>query len=166
MSDFPGLEVELERDRDQGGSFCYWSIPWYWIREMWPARKAAQWEPVEATVESTHRTKGGYHETIRAELRYRYNFRGEMFTGHVIRDTCFAADCANALVDDHSAGQKILIRVNPEKPEESYCPSGFRSTEPFLTLWLSLGTTILLIAIVMVCLIIPMTERILNVLRH
>jgi hypothetical protein len=166
MSEFPGLEIELDRSREHSGSFFYWSIPLYWIREMRLVRKAVGWVPVEATVESAHRTKGGYKQTIRAEMYYQYSFRGELFSGHVIRDTCWAVACANALVDDHPSGQKIDVRVNPKKPEESYYPSGFRSLEPFLTLWLSLGCTILVAAIITVFLIIPMVERIFDSLRR
>ncbi|MEO6829988.1 MAG: hypothetical protein ABI164_09260, partial [Acidobacteriaceae bacterium] len=77
----------------------------------------------------------------------------------VIRDCCWAPSSANALVDEHEPGQKIDILVNPENPTQSYCSSGFGWIEPFLTLFLSAGSTLLIISIVIFVGIIPLLQR-------
>lgn len=156
---FEGLEDQIQRSNDHSGSFVYWSIPYYWLREEWLAKKSVNWISAIGTVESAHRTKGGYQQTIRAEFWYSYPFNGEFYRGHVIRDCVFAPSSANTLVDEHPPGQKIEILVNPENPKQSYCPSGFGWIEPFLTFFLSAGSTLLLIAIVIGVGIIPLLER-------
>ena len=113
---FEGLQDQIQRTSDHSGSFMYWSIPCYWLRERRLSKRSVQWVSQQGIVESSHRTKGRYQETIRAELRYSYSFEGENYTGHVIRDCCFAPSSANNLVDENAPGQKIEILVNPENP--------------------------------------------------
>jgi hypothetical protein len=141
--------VTEQNDNDHSGSFMYWSVPYYWLRELRLSRKARSWAGAEGIVTSAHRTKGGYRETIRAELIYSYTFRGGYYAGRTVRDCCFNPSAATALAEDHKPGQKIQIFVNPNNPDESYYPSGFGSVEPFLTLFLSLLGTLLLSGIIL-----------------
>ena len=142
------FETTTQSANDHSGSFMYWSVPYYWIRELRLSKKSERWTSAEGVVESTHRTKGGYKGTIRAELWYSYTFESKSYRGHVIRDCCFAPSEANRLVEQE-VGQKISILVNSKNPEESYYPSGFGSVEPFLMLFLSLLGTSLIAAIIL-----------------
>ncbi len=156
---FEGLEDQIRAGSDHSASFMYCSIPYYWLRERRLAQESIHWVPGTAVIESSHRTKGGYKETIRAELWYSYSFGGETYRGHVIRDCCWAPSSANNLVDENEPGKKIDILVNPERPDQSYYSSGFGWVEPFLTLFLSAGGTLLVIAIVIGVGIIPALKR-------
>ncbi|MDR3724579.1 MAG: DUF3592 domain-containing protein [Terracidiphilus sp.] len=135
-------------ENDHSGSFMYWSIPYCWFKELRLSSKAKEWVLAQGEVTYAHRTAGGYRETIRAELAYSYTFNGEYFSGQTVRECCFDASAATALVEDNEIGTKIEIRVNPDNPDESYFPSGFGSIEPLLTLLLSVLGTLLLIFIV------------------
>lgn len=156
---FEGLDSEIQASKDHSRSSFYWSIPYYWLRERRLAKKSVHWVPLAGVVESSHRTKGGYQQTIRAELWYSYSFEGENYRGYVIRDCCWSPSSANALVGEHDPGQKIDILVNPENPTQSYYSSGFGWIEPFLTLFLSAGSTLLIISIVIFVGIIPLLQR-------
>jgi hypothetical protein len=140
--------VEDDSNNEHSGSFMYWSIPLYWLRELRLSKKARHWVLAEGEVLSAYRTKGGYRETIHAELSYSYTFNGGYYSGCTVRDCCFEPSAATALAEDNVRGQKINIRVNPDNPDESYFPSGFGSVEPFLTLFLSALGTVLVAAIV------------------
>ena len=156
---FESLETAIQANQEHSGSFMYWSVSYYWLRELRLARKSGNWIPVEGIVESTHRTKCGYKETVRAELRYSYRFDSRLYIGRVVRDTCWSLGSANSLVDDHVAGGKIHIRVNPDKPNQSYFPSGFGWVEPFVTLLFSSLGTLLLVSIIVGVGILPLLKR-------
>ena len=156
---FETVEDQTRTSSDHSGSFMYWSIPFYWLRERRLSKKSIHWIPSAGVVESSHRTKGGYKQTIRAEMWYSYSFGGKNYRRHAIRDCCWALNSANRLVGEHQPGQKIKILVNLENPAQSYCSSGFGWVEPFLTLFLSGLGTLLLISIVIGAGIIPMLKR-------
>jgi hypothetical protein len=156
---FESLETVIQANQEHSGSFMYWSVSYYWIRELLLARKSRNWTPVEGIVEFTHRTKGGYKKTVRAEVRYSYRFDSQGYMGRVVRDTCWSFRPADRLVDDHVAGGKILVRVNPDKPNQSYFPSGFGWVEPFVTLLLSFLGTLLLVSITIGVGILPLLKR-------
>src|SRR5579875_2529539 len=126
----------------------YWSVPYYWFKEWRLSRAARRWVPTSAIVESGYRTKGGYKETIRAELRYSYRFNGQDYFGAVVRECVFNSAAANALAYDHAKGDQITIFVNPSDPGQSYVASGFGSVEPVLTGLLALLGTSLVLSIV------------------
>lgn len=156
---FEGLQDQIRATDDRSGSFLYWSIPYYWLRERHLAKKSVSWIPTNAVVNLAHRTNGGYGGTMRAELRYSYSFGGETYEGRVIRDTGFRPSSAHRLVDNHEVGQRIEVLVNPDKPGESYFSSGFGWIEPFLTLFLSALCTLLIAFIIVAVLIIPALQR-------
>lgn len=127
----------------------YLSIPYYWLSEVIRSLRAEHWNSAIATVESTHRSRGGYEETSRAELWYSYEFEGQHFSGRIVRDCGFNSGAVNRLVA-HSVGERIMIRVNPGKPTQSYCPSGFGWIEPLIIGSVSIGGTCLLAWVVLV----------------
>lgn len=156
---FEGLDEQIKASDQHSRSLFYWSIPYYWLRERRLAKMSRSWVPATATVESAQRTKGGYGQTVRAELWYSYSFEGTCYRGHVIRDTCWRFSSANNLVDDYASGQTIEILINPQKPGQSYFPSGFGWIEPFFTLFLS-GLASLLVAFIVIFVgIIPALQR-------
>jgi uncharacterized protein DUF3592 len=143
------FETDLEGGREHTGSFMYLSVPYYWLREFIQSRRAACWSSAIATVESTSRSAGGYKETIRAELWYSYEFEGQHFSGRIVRDCGFNGGAVNRLVA-HAVGERITIRVNPEKPTQSYFPSGFGWIEPLIIGFVSVVGTCLVLLIFLV----------------
>ena len=141
-------DIGTEKEPEHSGSFMYWSVPYYWLKEWRLSKAASQWVPTTAIVESAYRTKGGYKETIRAELRYSYQFNQQHYAGEVVRECVFDSAAANALAYDHSEGDQITICVNPSDPSQSYFASGFGSGEPIVTGVLALLCTSLLLFIV------------------
>jgi Protein of unknown function (DUF3592) len=140
-------DIEIEKEPEHSGSFMYWSVPYYWLKEWRLSRAAGKWVPTSAIVESGYRTKGGYKETIRAELRYSYQFSQQHYFGEVVRECVFDSAAANALAYDYSKGDQIAISVNPSDPSQSYFASGFGAVEPILTGVLALLCTSLLLSI-------------------
>jgi hypothetical protein len=140
-------DIEIEKEPEHSGSFMYWSVPNYWLKEWRLSRAAKDWISTSAIVEGGYRTKGGYKETIRAELRYSYQFNQQHYFGEMVRECVFDSTAANALACDHTKGDQITIFVNPADPNQSYFPSGFGSVEPILTGALALLCTSLLLFI-------------------
>jgi hypothetical protein len=142
-------DIGTETEPEHSASFMYWSVPYFWLKEWRLSRAARQWVPASAIVESGYRTKGGYKETIRAELRYSYQFNQQHCFGKIVRECVFDSSAADALVCDHPKGDQITVRVHPADPDQSYFASGFGSVEPILTGALALlGTSLLLFIIV------------------
>jgi hypothetical protein len=124
------FETDLEQE-EHTSSFLYLSIPRFAIREYRLKKKVRDWTAITGTVESAHRSVGGYRETIRGELWYSYAFAGEQYSGHVIRDSGCSGSAATRLAE-FERGQAIVVFVNPGNPKESYFPSGFGFAEPIL----------------------------------
>jgi hypothetical protein len=114
---------------------------------------------VLATVESTHRSRGGYKETIRGEFWYSYSLNGREYSGRVVRDCGFSAGKIDALTDDHERGQTIRVRVNPRDPSQSYYPSGLGFIEPVIIGGIGIGGTLLLFSIVVGIVVSAIAER-------
>lgn len=125
----------------------YLSIPYFAAREYWLSLRSKQWPSVPASVESTHRSRGGYKETIRGELWYSYSLNGEEYSGRVVRDCGFSPEKVNALIQ-HERGQTISVRVNPRDPSQSYYPSGLGFVEPVMIGAVGITGTFLLMFIV------------------
>jgi hypothetical protein len=147
------FETDIDEQREHTGSFMYMSIPYFAVREYWLAWRSKDWMSVPATVESTHRSRGGYKETIRGELWYSYALDGEEYSGHVVRDCGFSPGKIKALMEGHTRGQTIYVRVNPRNPSQSYYPSGLGFVEPAMIGVISIGSTVL-IAVMMIVLIV------------
>lgn len=143
------FETDIGETGEHTGSFLYFSIPYYWVREAWLASHTKGWQLILATVESAHRSRGGYKETIRLEVLYSYAFGGQSYTGRVIRDTAFCSGKVDAALAEYLDGSKVPIRVDPSHPERSYLPSGLGWLEPFLTAFLSLGSLALIVVIIL-----------------
>lgn len=141
-------DIDIDKEPEHSGSFMYWSVPYYWLKEWRLSRLARHWVPISAIVESGYRTKGGYKETIRAELTYSYQFNRQHYFGNTVRESVFGSAAANSLAYDHSKGDQITIYVNPSDPDQSYFASGFGATEPILTGLLSVFCTLLLLFII------------------
>jgi len=101
------------------------------IRELWLQLQTKEGVPVEATVEMAYHTEPINSRVFRAELRYRYQFRGRELTGRVARDYFLNHKAANKLAQ-FRRGEKLVIRVRPDSPEVSYYPSGFGFVEPIV----------------------------------
>jgi hypothetical protein len=113
--------------------FTYFNltVPALWIKELWLRQKTKDGCSTDAKVELVQRTRFGFlGGAARAELRYSYEFQGRQYSGRVTRDFKFDSAKADSLVYDHQVGEKITIRVNPEAPEISYCPSGMGIFDP------------------------------------
>jgi hypothetical protein len=142
-------DIESEKKPEHTGSFMYWSVPFYWFREWRLSKVARGWTPTQAIVEGGYRSKGGYRETIRAELRYSYEFDRQQFSGVTVRECVFDTAAAKALAYDHSKGDQITVFVDPADPGRSYFPSGFGALEPVLTGLLALiGTSLVLLIVI------------------
>lgn len=141
------FETDIDDTKEHTGSFLYLSIPYYWLRELKLAFQAKQWQLLEATIESAHRSLGGYQQTIRLEIWYSYSFNGQSYSDHLIRDTGFSWGIKTAL-GRYPKGSRVPIRVNPYNPDESYLPSGLNWIEPLLMSVVSFGSLALILAIV------------------
>jgi hypothetical protein len=152
------FETDIGQQQEHTGSFMYLSIPYFAAREYWLSWRAKRWLRIPATVESTHRSRGGYKETIRGELWYSYSLNGEEYSGRVIRDCGFSPGKINALVDEHERGQNIYVHVNPRNPSQSYYPSGLGFLEPVMIGAVGIGGTLLLILMVLATILSAIQE--------
>jgi len=100
------FETDIGEDHDHSSSFAYISIPQYALRELWLSRRSKNWVPAEATIESSHRTVGGYKETIRVEVWYGFTVNDRHYAGHLIRDTCFYYSSLQRVMDRYSSGEE------------------------------------------------------------
>jgi hypothetical protein len=140
------FETGIGDNREHSGSFLYFSVPWFALREMRLSLRARSWSQVSATIQDCHRTLGGARETIRVEIWYGYQVEGRHYVGHLIRDRVLGG--VQRVVDRYPVGKSVMALVNPQNPNESYLPSGLGYVEPFLV-----GTTA--VAIVAILLSIP-----------
>jgi uncharacterized protein DUF3592 len=143
------FETDIGDTQEHTGSFLYFSIPWYWWRELVLKHRAKDWQLVEGTIESAVRSLGGYRETVRVEIWYSYTFDGHWYSGRTIRDTCFNFGAIRAAMARCQKGSRAAVRVNPKNPGESYLPSGLGWLEPLLTSFLSIGCLALLLWILL-----------------
>jgi uncharacterized protein DUF3592 len=143
------FETDIGEEREHTGSFMYLSIPYFALREYWLSRRSKQWLSVSATVESAHRSRGGYRETIRGELWYSYSLYGEEHSGRVVRDSAFSAGKIDVLTEEYEPGQNIIVRVNPRDPSQSYYPSGLGFVEPLIVGVISLGATVVFLIVIL-----------------
>jgi hypothetical protein len=141
------FETDIDDPGEHTGSFLYLSIPYFWIRELWFAAQAKHWQLIEATIESAHRSLGGYKETIRLEIWYSYTFDAQSYSGKVIRDVGFSWGISAAL-ERYPKGSRVPVHVNPDNPSQSYLPSGLGWVQPFLMAFISVGSLALLLMIV------------------
>lgn len=101
------------------------------LRELWLQRQTKEGAPVEATVETAYHTDPVNKRVFRAELRYSYQFGGRELTGRVARDYFLNHKAADKLAQ-FRRGEKLVVRVRPDRPEVSYYPSGFGFVEPIV----------------------------------
>lgn len=156
------FDTDVGLDNDHSSSFAYISIPRYALRELWLAARSRSWVPVEAIVQSCHRTLGGYRETIRVEVWYGYKMNEAHYAGRLIRDTGFYLGKVRKIVDHCPPGKTVFVRVNPGRPDQSYLPSGMGYLEPFVMGIVSLGTIVILSAMVFVFLLGPIINHFLH----
>jgi hypothetical protein len=106
------------------------SVPALWVREQWLRYKTAEGIAVEGIIESVQRSRSRLGGAARAELCYRYEFKGQQYSGRVVRD--FRSDSAKAdsLVYDNHVGEKLPILISRESPGISYYPSGIGISDP------------------------------------
>lgn len=124
------FETGIGDDREHSGSFAYISVPFYALRELWISIRSRSWLPVKATIQSCNRTVGGYKETIRVEIWYRYKVNESHYSGHLIRDRVLGG--VQKVVCQYPPDKDVLVKVNPADARESYLPSGIGYMEPFL----------------------------------
>lgn len=142
------FETDIGEWKEHTGSFFYLSIPLYWYRELILSRKAKHWQLMEATIESARRSLGGYRETVRLEVRYSYSLNGEWYSGYLVRDMGFTFGLKDAL-NRYREGSRVQIWVNPDKPDQSYLPSGLPWIEPLLMSFISFGCVALFVGIIL-----------------
>jgi len=104
---------------------------------------------VQATIESAQRSQGGYKETVRLDVVYSYAFSGQWYSGRMVRDTCFSIGAVNAAIDQYARGRVATVRVNPRNPRQSYLPSGLGWFEPLLMSFVSVGSLVLVVGILL-----------------
>jgi hypothetical protein len=138
-----GMSKEMEEIVDQGirerpsgalptGPFTYGNLTvfFWWVRELWLRKKTRGGLSVQATVESAFRTRSRWRSAARTELDYSYEFRGQRFTGRVIRDFMPESSAADSLAFDHHPGDRIEILIDETDPRNSYFPSGMGCFDP------------------------------------
>lgn len=107
-------------------TFMNVSALWWLARELWLRRQTLNGRSVQAVVESARRTRHGYRSAARAELIYSYEYEGARYDGRAVRDfVFFNGRAADALAFGHAVGERIVVQVDPRRPERSYYPSGF-----------------------------------------
>jgi len=106
-------------------SYLGFSVPWFWLREMWLRFQSRHGISVEAEVESARQTRQRVRSSARAELRYAYTHEGRRYSGRAVRDFVFSKQAADALAFDHKPGDVITVRIDPAHPSLSFYPSGF-----------------------------------------
>jgi Protein of unknown function (DUF3592) len=141
----PLFETDIGDDREHSGSFLYLSVPWYALREIRLAIPARNWRQVSATIQDCHRTRGGTKETIRVEIWYGYQVEGRHYAGRLIRDKVLGG--VQKVIDRYPLGENVMALVNPERPDESYLPSGLGYLEPLLVAIVSLAMLAILLGI-------------------
>jgi hypothetical protein len=67
----------------------YLSLPWFWLKETRLSSLKSTGIPIQATIESSERSEGGYRKTITLQVWYSYSFEGQSYSGQLVRDTCF-----------------------------------------------------------------------------
>ncbi|HET9741344.1 MAG TPA: DUF3592 domain-containing protein [Terriglobales bacterium] len=143
------FETDIDGTAEHTGSLFYLSVPCFWLRELWLAHAARQWQVIEATIESSHRSLGGSRETIRLEVWYSYHFQGQYYSGRLVRDSCFSYGSVNRAIARYKGGTRAYIHVDPHNPARSYLPSGMGWLEPLLMVFVSFGSVALIVAIVL-----------------
>ena len=130
-------------------TFINVSALWWLARELWLRKQTRNGRSVQAAVDSTQRTRHGYRgAAARAELRYSYEYEGVRYTGRAVRDFMFFnVKAADALAFGHTMGDRIVVQVNPRRPERSYYPSGFGWLESLLLGAFGLAVWVLIAAI-------------------
>ncbi len=141
------FETDIGEDREHSGSFLYLSIPRFALREALLSIRARNWTRVNAVIQSSHRTLGGYKETIRVEVWYGYQLDGKHYAGHLVRDTCLYYWAVRKVMDTCSEGTNIPVLVNPLRPSESYLASGLGYVEPLMMGILGVGSLAILLGI-------------------
>ena len=106
-------------------SYLGFSVPWFWLRELWLRFHSRHGISVEAEVASTRQTRQLVRSSARAELRYSYTYEGHRYSGRAVRDFVFSKRAADALAFDHKPGDVITVRMDPARPGVSFYPSGF-----------------------------------------
>jgi hypothetical protein len=115
-----------ERELDPPvNSYLGFSIPCFWLRELWLRFQSRHGISVEAEVESTRQTRQPVRSSARAELRYSYTHEGQGYSGRAVRDFVFSKRAADAFAFDHKPGDVITVRIDPAHPSLSFFPSGF-----------------------------------------
>jgi|SRR6185437_2280613 len=131
------FETDIGEDNEHSSSFLYLSVPRFALRELWLSMRARHWMDVEATIQSSTRTKGGTRETIRADVWYGYKYEERHYAGHLIRDRVLGG--VKKVLDRYPEGTKVTVAVNPREPDKSYLPSGLGYIEPILVAITGLG---------------------------
>src|SRR5487761_291427 len=131
------FETDIGEDHEHSASFLYLSVPRYALRELWLSLRARHWTDVEATIQSSTRTKGGTRETIRVDVWYGYKYEERHYAGHLIRDRVLGG--VRKVLDRCPEGKKVVASVNPHEPDKSYLPSGLGYIEPILVAVTGIG---------------------------
>ena len=139
------FDTDIGDDCEHSSSFLYLSVPLYALREVLFAIRARGWTGVNATIQESHRTLGGYRETIRVEIWYGYQIDGRHYAGRLIRDRVLWG--VKEVADRYSRGKNVTAWVNPVDPNESYLPSGIGYFEPVLIAIVDIGILVALLGI-------------------
>lgn len=131
------FETDIGEDREHSASFLYLSVPRFALRELWLSIRARHWMDVEATIQSSTRTKGGTRETIRVDVWYGYKYDERHYAGHLIRDRVLGG--VKKVLDRYPEGTRVMVAVNPQEPDKSYLPSGLGYIEPILVAVTGIG---------------------------
>ena len=85
---------------------------------------------------------------------------GRTFMGHLTRDSVFGG--TDIVVGKYGEGDRVMVRVNPENPEQSYLASEMGYMEPFFVGIVSLGTILILSLIAFAFVIGPIIDHFLQ----
>jgi hypothetical protein len=89
-----------------------------WVILSWRSAMSRKWSTVTGTVISCHFEEPGYGGDF-VVLRYKYKVNLERYQGE-IRKPYMYSNYANAFVRHHAGGNALMVRSNPENPQQSF----------------------------------------------
>jgi uncharacterized protein DUF3592 len=97
-----------------------WIMSWYRQRKL--VQQAAQWVPIEATIESG--ALEGTRETGKVVLptfAFSYQVSGESYSGRFSLRANVSKESAESMIDQ-MIGRRIFLRYDPDHPEKWFIP--------------------------------------------
>lgn len=111
---------------------------WFALKEIKLRNLSSRWPQASGLVNSVYRSGSAPRRLVRAEVGYRYFVNGTAYHGLTVRDFVWSGN-ADRMLSRFSSGETVEIRFNPDRPEESYLPSGSGFLGPIIVCVYLLG---------------------------